>query len=175
MQWVRHGWGIAQLQLEGGFLPGPEFQLIVRRGLGAGELGVDGLGMPLYDIVVNPILDERRGIRGPKQPPAVRLVLCEQQGWGASAHQPAPSQRLVHGLNHGIMRCPLASTQHRPCAVMVPGPGIAKPERGQDMQAGCVGAAVDRHDTHEDMIDRGLGVFNDNIEIALVSENAGVE
>ena len=57
----------------------------------------------------------------------------------------------------------------------VPVPGVAEPEGRQDVERRRLGPAVGRGDADQDVIDAGLGVFDRDVEVAALVEDAGVE
>ena len=50
-----------------------------------------------------------------------------------------------------------------------------KQQGRQDVQAGRVGPAVDRGDADENVVGIGLGVFDKDVEVAVLVEDAGVD
>src|SRR5689334_8425432 len=71
--------------------------------------------------------------------------------------------------------CGRGPRERRLCRVIVPGPCIAKPDRRQKPNRGGFGTAIARGDAHEKIIGAGLGVFDNDIEVAVLPEGAGVE
>ena len=68
----------------------------------------------------------------------------------------------------------LAPAQPRPFRPRIPGPGIAKPERRQQVKLRGFGTAIDRLDPDQNVIRRALRIFYEDIEIAVLVEDAGV-
>ena len=54
-------------------------------------------------------------------------------------------------------------------------PVVAEPQRRQQMQLGRLGSAVVRGDLNQDVVRAVLGIFHENIEVAIVIEDPGVE
>jgi len=54
-------------------------------------------------------------------------------------------------------------------------PVVPEPERRQEMQFGRLRSPVGRRDPHEDVFRTGFGILNEDVEIAVVIEDAGVE
>ena len=54
-------------------------------------------------------------------------------------------------------------------------PVVAEPQRREEMQVRRIRSPVDRRDAHEDVFGSALGVLHEDIEIAAVVEDAGVE
>src|SRR3954466_5739076 len=59
--------------------------------------------------------------------------------------------------------------------VVAPGPGVAEPERRQDMEGGRLRSAIRRRDPYEDIFGRLLGIFDEDIEIPILVEDSCVE
>ena len=57
----------------------------------------------------------------------------------------------------------------------VPGPGIAEPDGRQHVDFGRFGAAVGHSNAHQDVVGGGLGVLHDDVEVAVLGEDAGVD
>ena len=57
----------------------------------------------------------------------------------------------------------------------VPGPGVAEPDRRQQVERRRLRAAVVDRDLDEDVLGRRLGVLDEDVEVAAVVEDAGVE
>ena len=62
-----------------------------------------------------------------------------------------------------------------PGALVAERPGVAKPERRQQVQRRGVGAAVGRADADQNVLGRVLGVLDEHVEVAVLVEDAGVE
>ena len=56
-----------------------------------------------------------------------------------------------------------------------PTPGVAKPQRRQQVQPRRLGAAVGHGDADQDVVRPGLGVFGQHVEVAVAVEDAGVD
>src|ERR1700732_869962 len=56
-----------------------------------------------------------------------------------------------------------------------PGPGISEPQMRKDMQNRVLGTAIECFDAYADVFGAGLGIFNKNIEVAVVVKDAGIE
>src|SRR5262249_34197762 len=56
-----------------------------------------------------------------------------------------------------------------------PRPGVPEPERGQEAERRELAAAIrDRH-THEHVVRRGLGIFDEDVEVTTFVEDARIE
>src|SRR5436309_4787828 len=58
---------------------------------------------------------------------------------------------------------------------LIPGPGIAEPNGRNEMHASSFGAAIVRSDSNKNVFRGGLGILNDDVEIAVFVEDAGIE
>jgi hypothetical protein len=77
-------------------------------------------------------------------------------------------------LNHAVVTPRRAYPQAGAGAVVIPGPGVAEPERGQEVEVGGVWSTIRGADSDQDVVRGGLGVFDDNVEIAVIVEDARV-
>ncbi len=60
-------------------------------------------------------------------------------------------------------------------AVAPPGPGVSKPEGGQEVQRRALAAPVVESDSDQDVVGRVLGIFDLDVEVAALLKNPGVE
>ena len=63
----------------------------------------------------------------------------------------------------------------RALVLVAPIPAVAKPECGQQVQRRGLRAAIARRDVDQDVFGGGFGVFDENVEVAIFVENAGVD
>src|SRR6202050_1875828 len=56
-----------------------------------------------------------------------------------------------------------------------PRPGVSKPQMRKNMQHGVIRAPIERLDAYADVLGIRLGILNEDIEIAVVIENARIE
>ena len=145
------------------------------RGLGPRSLRVDRIGSPVHYELVDAVLDIRRRIGNPEQALIVGLVLAEQQlRRGVGAQHPL-AQLRVRGARRADSRLPVDGRQRRFGDLVAPRPGVAEPQRGEQMQGRGVRAAVMRRDQHQDVIGAGLGVLHDHVEIPVVIKDPSVQ
>ena len=89
------------------------------------------------------------------------------------------NQQLAVGLRSATRRAPGGGATRAGDRglddVVAPRPGVAEPQRRQQVQRRGVGAAVVRGDAHQDVVVRGLRVLDDHVEVAVVVEDPGVE
>src|SRR5207237_900484 len=57
----------------------------------------------------------------------------------------------------------------------VPAPGVAEPESWQQVQLGVVRPAVVDLDPHVQVLDAVLGVLDEDVEVPILGEHAGIE
>ena len=57
----------------------------------------------------------------------------------------------------------------------LPRPGVAEPQRREEVQFGCLRAAIARRDADEDVVDGGLGVLYQNVKVAIAVKHPGIE
>ena len=142
--------------------------------------GVDGIAAATDDRLVEGVLREGVGARTPVEQLRVGLVVGEEKLRDAPVGADVVGQPILP--HHGVARGELA----RPClgnlwllkallADAAPAPGVAVPERWQGDEAGWLWPpVVDRH-PDQDIVDRGLRVFDDHVKVAILGKHPGVE
>ena len=80
----------------------------------------------------------------------------------SSVTRHTPSERLARDLGLGLRR-------------RAPGPRIAKPKVRQDVERRGLGPAVVRRDPDRQVLRIGFGVLDEDVEVAIVVEDAGIE
>jgi len=90
------------------------------------------------------------------------LVFCARYEAETAPHYVAEAARLAGDIAHWA-------------GVVPPTPGVAIPQRGQQMALGGIRPAVGDVDLNQDVILLCFGVFNHHIEIAVVGKNAGIK
>jgi hypothetical protein len=163
---------IAQAQPDGRAGPGGEGEPVARGGLGADAIGVDRVLAAVHDVVVDTVLHEGAGVGRAPQPGLVRVVVSEQQLGLALAAQPPATQ---FGVRHLDRRLTDDGPQARPRRRGVPGPCVAEPQRGQQVQLGRLGPAIGDGHPHQDVLGGGLRVFHGHVEVPVLGKDAGVE
>ena len=141
------------------------------------EVGVHRLGPSADHPVVEGILHVRAGVGRPMQADMVGLVLGEEQrrsGRLAEDFPPVTSEGLMLAVDLDFRDRP----HPRPwCAAFVgavPGPGVAEPERRQEMDRRVFRPSVDDLDADEQILHVGLGVLHGHVEAAVAVEDPGV-
>ena len=115
----------------------------------------------------------------PHKPLGVGLVVGEQQLRVAAAVQPVFAELgmrgrdrpggaagRVDGSDCGLVRA---------VDTVAPSPGVAEPERRQKVQFGGLGAAVRGDDADVNLIRRGLGVGDFDVEVTVLVKHPGIE
>ncbi|OPY90220.1 MAG: hypothetical protein A4E73_02606 [Syntrophaceae bacterium PtaU1.Bin231] len=164
---------------------------VVRRDLGALLFGVHRALIAFDDAVVDAVLDVRAVVRtARKEPGIVRFILGKEQRRPAFAEEdefPELRMRRRHGAHparfplraggrSGGKDLPEPRLFGRPVGFGDPcRPVIPEPERRQQMQLGRLRSPVVRRDSDEDVFRGGLGVFHEDVEVAVAVEDAGVE
>ena len=147
----------------------------MRRRLGALLLRVHRLFLAVDDVVVDAVLDVGAAVGHAEDALRVGLVLREQQRRVALAVEVALAQLGIDRLDDALRRRAGDLLQAGPVRAAVPGPLVAEPERRQDVQLGRLRAAVVDADLDQEVLGRLLGVLDEDVEVAILVEHAGVE
>ena len=145
------------------------------RRFGAGLVGVDGRAMAVDHGLVDAVFDERSGVGAAKEARVVGLILGEKQGRVAGYVEIALAKRRMARRDRAEVRTALSLFQAWLGRIFRPGPGIAKPERRQHVQRCRLRPPVVDGDPDQDVLGRFLGVFHEDVEVAILVEDAGVE
>lgn len=149
-------------------------------GLGSDLPRVDRSGLAVDQIPVEGVLDPGGSIGRAVEALGIGLVFREKQVAVAFATKDVGRQvRLVRAGDRtgqdGPVLVPRLGAQLRLRAAVRPGPGIAEPEGRQQVEAGRVRPPIADGDAHQQVIRGGLGVFHEDVVIAVVPEYARVE
>ena len=152
---------------------------------------VHGGPLPVAKETVEGVLRKPRaaGAGGAVDDRTVGLVVGRQHDGGIGrSQQPAGSELTTRrhpwveqhavavGLQTDHTGRPDDGADHRLLLrLRPPRPGVAEPERRQHVQRGRVGAAVHGRDPDGDLLGRCLGVFNEDVEPAVVGKDSCVE
>ncbi len=151
---------------------GGELELIPGARFGAGCVRPDGVLALSNNVIVERILEMSAGIGLMVEALDVGVVVGKQQFGVAVEFEGIEPQRRL-GDSDAIR---VLSMQSRAGRVRVaPRPGIAKPDGGQKVKQRGIRAAVDGCHPDEDVVVVGLGVFDENVEITILIEDAGVD
>ena len=145
-----------------------------------GALGADPLGVhrglaALHHAVVDAVLGEGRAAGAAEDPRLVRLVLDDEdrQVLPLAKQHLAPEQRVLRLERRRAAR--LGSAQGGLRRAPRPGPGVAEPERRQQVQRRRLRPAVVRGYPDQHVVFRRLRVVDEDIEVAVLVEHAGVQ
>ena len=155
-------------------LPGGQGHPVARRRLRADGRGVDRVFFPIDDASVDAVLHVRARVRLAPEPLAVRLVLGEEELGRPLAVEPAWAQRFVLGLDQRVVRDRAAGAKDGARGGGIPGPGVAKPHRREEVQPCGLGAAIRRGDPDQEVVGRRLRVLDQHVEVAVPLEDARV-
>ena len=161
--------GRPQPKAQDRLLAGRELALEMRRALAAARQRGDSAAVAADHAIVDAVL-ERALVGQAVEPTDVGLVLAEQ-----------PRRRAVVDLEAQVGH-PRVARQHRatlqrqprPQRAVGPGPAVAGPELRQDVDRRRLGAAVDDGDADQRVVRRGLGVFDEHVEVTILGEHAGL-
>ena len=136
---------------------------------------VDGRGFPVHDARVKGVFDVGARVGRVEQPFGVRLVLGEEQRRRAVAVEPSIAKLRVRGRHCARAAGAFRRRQTGFLRAGPPAPRVAEPQGWQQMNRRCLRAAVRRGDPDEAFFRRRLGVFDDDVEVAVFVEHAGVD
>ena len=149
---------------------GRDLEAIEGGRLGAGALRVHGARVAVDDVVVEAVLEVALGMRA-VEPRRVGVVVGEQQRRLAVAEQTVVAEDLAAHADRGVVR----GIEAQPPGPFAPGPGVAEPQLGQEVQRRRLGPAIDRPDLHQEVVRAAFGVLDEDVEIAIAVEHAGVD
>jgi hypothetical protein len=129
----------------------------------------------MNDVIVDAVFDARRGIGRVKEPLRVGFVLGEEKFRGAFRIPEALPEVPVREGDGAAGLIPGHLTKRRAGRGAAAGPIIAEPEGGQEVERGGFRAAVVHGDSDEQVLGGRLGVFDQDIKIAVLIKNPGVQ
>src|SRR5713226_2953083 len=147
---------------------------IVRGRLRPGLCGIHGIFVSRDDVVVDTVLGVRRP-RMPVEALGIRFIFGEEGLGGILAMEPEVAGFRMLECEGADLAGSVDLFYDRLGLALIPGPGIAVPNCRQKMYARRFGAAIVRSDSNKDVFRGGLGILNDDIEIAVFVEDAGIE
>ena len=171
--------------------PGRDLEAAVERCFRPNRLRVDRVGMAGADRPVEGVFGERGMAHGPRAVHRrhVRFVVGEERHLArrGGGEEPALPEAGRGGEPRGDLGAGVVGHQAeragegrgegdlgRWARGSPPRPGIAEPERGEDVEPGCVGAAVGGGDPDGDLLRSALRILDDDVEIAAVVEGSRV-
>jgi hypothetical protein len=121
---------------------------------------------------VKSILEIRPARRAAEDAAEICLVLAEQHLRLFVGVQPVMADDRVHGVD--LASFADRQPRFRP-RIVLPRPGVAKPELWQDVNRRLLGAAVVRGDSHQNVRRGPLRIFDEDVEITVIVEDPRVE
>ena len=157
-------------------LPRRDRERVVGGALGAGLVDVQDPGLPSDEVVVEGILGAPRARGRAVKARAVRLVFREEELGVPLAPQPEGAVgRVVGDHRRPGVRTLADGAKGWARRGVVPRPGVAKPEGGEQVERSGLRTAVRDLDSYQDVLGRGLRVLDRDVEVAPLVEDAGVE
>ena len=152
---------------------------VVRRSLRADARRVHRAGPPVHDGVVDAVLEVLAWRVDAVEPRDVGLVVGDQH-WRRrlarlcfEGHDPWPISARPK-RQHRRVRPRNRRAQAGPIGMQIPHPCIAEPDRGQHVERRGLGPVIGHGDAHHDVFGVGLGVLDEDVEVAVLVEDAGV-
>ncbi len=154
---------------------GSELQMHMRSGTGA-LVAADCLLVTINEVIVEAVLERSRSFEAENAGP-IRFVFAEKP-----FNRPLRRRRHNHCFERGIASDDAGAflgtglqRQRRFARLARPRPSVARPELRQDMKCGWLICAVFDGNAHHDIVGRVLRILDNDIEIAVVVEHAGIE
>ena len=139
-------------------------------------LEVHRIEFSAYYVAMDRVFDISADVRCAEHAFIVGLIFCEQQRDISFAVEEAVAQLGASGRYDAASRFPSAHLfQDRFRRTRPPGPGVAKPESGQNMESGGLRAAIHYSDLDQDILRRVFGVFHKHVKVAVAIEDAGLQ
>ncbi len=143
--------------------------------LGAGVRRAHRLAVVVHDVAVDRVLGVWRAIGRAGHALAVRLVLGVKKRHAALAREGVLAPFRVAGHRRAHAGRPVRLPERRSRRVSRPRPRVAEPQGGQEVEGGGLGPAVRHRETDQDVLGRRLGVFHEDVEVAVAVEDSRVE
>ena len=143
------------------------------RCLGAVQFGVDGVLVPVNDGLNDAVLTVWLLIRLIEGPLGIGFIFGEQQISRAFTVEEALAKETMPGGNGPHLRAGSENLQLRSLFLAAPRPGVAKPQGGQHMDPGRLGAPVAESDLDQDVLGLDLGVLDEDVKVPILIEDAG--
>ena len=135
----------------------------------------------LHHAVVDAILDVAAVVLLPREKAfVVGFILSEEQRHLAFTGKSEFTEHWMcnRDRTRACRRLGLSEVRLRGSSVRFGNPRrpiVAEPQRGQKMQIGCVRSPVGRCNPHQNVFRPGFGVLDEDVEVPVLIENAGVE
>ena len=160
---------VVQAQTQHGAAAGGNFHHTTQRHFGAAVAVADGRHAAVDDVVVDAVFEHLVSVRRAEQPHHIGLVFGHENVDGAVGVQVIRAKVHASGGDAAVV----GAVDLRTFAA-APTPGVAEPQLRQQVQLRRFGAAVVRLDPDQQFIGRGLRVFDEHVEVAVLVERAGV-
>ena len=148
---------------------------VARRGLRSRAFRIYSCDVPSHDRLVKSILHVRRRVWHTVKQLHVGFILGEEKRSRSFANQSVFTKHVVARFDHPQHLGMIASdAEIRSPPILAPAPGIAKPERWQQVKRGCFRSAICDRRANQDVVLGRLGVFNCDVEVAVLAQNTGV-
>ena len=172
------GGGALQAQFDFTRAAGGNFQFVMRAHFCAGALGVHNVLMAANQIFVERVFEKAVFVLiAAEAAVGVRFVFREQQFRQNSSAVNRTGEKFKHPqflVLHLDRRAAAQCAQTGLVMFLVPRPGVAKPKMRQDVDGRGFRPAIVNGDAHQNVIWRGLGVFDKDVEVTVVVKNARV-
>ncbi len=149
---------------------GRNLQFVVCRGFGAHRHGSNSVLLTVHDVIVDTVLHACASVLDTVQPLLIRLILSEENFGRFVAIEPSFTESGMLNFDTAGNAAHVGTL-----GVAAPRPGIAEPDGGEEAQRSCFGPTVGCGDFDQNVFNIALRVLHANIEIAIISENAGTE
>src|SRR5260370_7572983 len=124
-------------------------------------------------MLADPVLGIGGGSFDSPQTPGIGLVVAEEGLRGAITREHHPAQAGMFGHEAAVRTC-----DRRPVVLRAtsapPGPGVAKPQGGQHVDAGLLGTRIPDPQPDVDLVWGRLGIVGGPVEVAIPVEHPGV-
>src|SRR5262249_34883998 len=169
--------GPREPQLNGARATRRDGEIVVRRGLRAAVArAVDSRDLAVHEILVDAVFHERTRVGCAEEKLRVRLVVGKEELRSARAAEIArPELAMVRGDQLPACITVDQSLEHGTRHMRIAPPGIAKPELWHEMQSRRLGCAILRRDADQDFLGGLLGIFDEDVEVAILIEYARVQ
>src|SRR6266496_1253820 len=124
----------------------------------------------LNNRIVDRIFHERATVRHAPQPLEIRFVFGEEKFFCVFAMEFVTAKPIMSSFDH----CERGFSQTRLARIAAPAPGIAEPNRGQEMQGRRLGTAIRSGCANQNIFWSCLGIRDLNVEVAILRQSVGV-
>ena len=147
----------------------------MRGGLRSNFFRVHRIVISRDDIIIDPVFDMKRRVGYAEDPLIVRFIFREQQRNISLTIQIPLTQLGMGGRDHFPTVFARELLQRRFRCTWPPGPGVAKPQAGQEMDGDRIRPAINHADLNKQVFSSVLAIFYEDIEIAVFVEDTRVQ